>query len=114
MALPDRRPPRREPCPPGEPAAYEVVQLLALAHAVERATEDGVATRATFARALGLTRARLTQICRLVFLAPDVQAAVIATAPHARVTERSLRAVVAEIDWGRQRMAWRTLATRAA
>ena len=114
MALPDRRLPRREPCPAGEPAAYGIVQLLALAHAVERATDDGTATRADVARALGLTRARLSQICGLAFLAPEIQAELITAAPRTRVTERSLRKVMAEIDWGQQRVLWRTLATRAA
>jgi hypothetical protein len=108
LALPARRAAAR-PAPAtalGAPASYELVQLLALAHAIERATEDGVATRTTIAHALGLTRARVTQICNLAFLAPDIQAEVIEKASQRRVTERCLRAVVAELDWGRQRAVW--------
>lgn len=114
LILPDRRPVRRAPPSPRPDAVPEIVQLLALAHAVERATEDGVATRATVARALGLTRARLTQVCLLAFLAPAIQAELIASRSGARVTERALRVVVAELDWGRQADAWRRVRTTLA
>jgi ParB-like chromosome segregation protein Spo0J len=91
------------------PGDCEIVQLLALAHAVERATQDGVATRAQIARALGYTRARLTQICALAFLAPDIQAELIDRAPSERISERALRLVARELEWSRQRAAWRAL-----
>ncbi len=112
VSLPARRQPPPSPIP--TPAAFEIVQLLALAHAVERATEDGEATRAQISRALGLTRARLTQICKLVLLAPDIQGELITAAVSHRITERSLRPIVGEIDWTRQRAAWRDLRDRDA
>lgn len=99
--------------PPPSPAAFEIVQLLALAHAVERATEDGEATRAQIARALGLTRARMTQICKLVFLAPDIQGEIVTSVASLRINERSLRPILGEVDWTQQRAAWRTLRDRA-
>lgn len=105
---------REQPAsPPPSPAAFEIVQLLALAHAVERATEDGEATRAQIARTLGLTRARMTQICKLVFLAPDIQGEIVTTVASFRINERSLRPILAEMDWTRQRAAWRALRDRA-
>lgn len=112
LSLPARPAVQRRPPDPGVPAAYEIVQLLALAHTIERATEDGTATRTQVARALGLTKARLTQICKLAFLAPDIQAEVIERAPHSRLTERALRRVVTELDWGQQRLAWSKIRER--
>lgn len=105
---------REQPAPPPpSPAAFEIVQLLALAHAVERATEDGEATRAQIARALGLTRARMTQICKLVFLAPDIQGEIVTSVGSLRINERSLRPILGQVDWTRQRAAWRDLRNRA-
>lgn len=76
-------------------------QLLALAHAIERATEDGLAARAHLARCLGLSRARLTQVAALVFLAPDIQEQI--AVGQVVLSEHRLRRVAADADWGAQR-----------
>ena len=97
--------PTRSPAPPPSPAAFTaptpIARLLVLAHAIERATESGTATRAQIARGLGLSRARLTQIANLAFLAPDVQAAI--AEAERPIPERALRQLATEIDWDAQR-----------
>lgn len=86
-----------------------VARLLALAHRFERLVETGVATDyADLARLGRVTRARVTQIMNLLVLAPDIQEAILywppVTSGKDPVSERGLRAVVAELEWGRQRM----------
>ena len=74
---------------------------LALAHHVERLVEAGeLAGYAEAARALGLTRARLTQVMNLLLLAPEIQEAILLG--DMRATERSLRRVVREPVWAQQ------------
>ena len=63
---------------------------------------------------LGLvTRARMTQIMRLLNLAPDIQERLLflvgAESGRAPITERALRPVAAELDWGAQRVKWERL-----
>jgi len=51
-----------------------VARMLALAHHIQRALDQGlVSNRATVARKLGLTEARVTQFMDLLYLAPDIQ-----------------------------------------
>ena len=76
-------------------------QMLAMAHLVERLVEAGdVPSYAHAARALGLTRARLTQVMNLLLLSPAVHERVLAGDVGA--TERSLRRLVREPEWGVQ------------
>ena len=111
LQRPTRAPARPCPAPPLGPSP--IARLLALAHAIERATEEGVATRAQIARALGFSRARLTQIANLAFLAPDLQAALIEA--RAPVPERALRQLASRLDWDEQReLGRRELAARSA
>ena len=55
------------------------------------------------ARAIGVTRARMTQIMNLLLLAPEIQEAILdlrsATSGRDPVSERALRRIVAEPDW---------------
>ena len=77
-------------------------RMLALAHHIERLVEAGeLEGYAEAARALGLTRARLTQVMSLLLLAPDVQERILAG--ELRGTERRLRGVVREPHWTEQR-----------
>lgn len=76
-------------------------RMLALAHHIEHEIERGaISDYAAAARALGLTRARLTQVMKLLLLAPGIQARILTGSLPA--TERSLRRPVAEPDWARQ------------
>ncbi len=82
----------------GTARASRAARMLALAHYVERLIEAGeLMGYADAARALGLTRARLTQLINLLHLAPEIQSQLLTGASHA--TERSLRAVVQESSW---------------
>ena len=75
--------------------------MLALAHYVERLVDAGeLESYAAAAHALGLTRARLTQVMKLVLLAPKIQERILLE--DTRTSERALRSVVGEIEWKRQ------------
>ena len=75
--------------------------MLALAHHVERLIDEGkLADYADVSRRLGITRARMTQIGKLLLLAPVVQERVLAG--EVGPTERGLRRAVAEPEWSRQ------------
>ena len=83
---------------PGARPASKVAQMLALAHYIEQSIDSGVITfNADAARALGLTRARMTQIMNLLLLSPEIQARILTGTLKA--TERGLRAVVKEPGW---------------
>ncbi len=62
------------------------------------------------ARAIGVTRARMTQIVNLLLLAPEIQEAILDLPPVTNgrdpVSERALRRIVAEPDWNRQLELW--------
>lgn len=88
-----------------------VARLLALAHRFERLIETGeAADYADLARLGHVSRARVTQIMNLLSLAPDIQEQILCWAPVTSgkdpISERGLRAVVAELEWGRQRQFW--------
>ncbi len=82
-------------------APSRVARMLALAHHVERLIEAGeLESYSAAAKALGLTRARLTQVMNLLLLAPAIQGRILLGRLDA--SERALRAVGAEADWDRQ------------
>jgi hypothetical protein len=98
--------------PPAPPARVpRVAKLMALAIRFERLLQDGaVADQAELARVGHVTRARLTQIMNLLNLAPDIQEAIlmlpVVASGRDPVTERQVRPVAAELDWGKQRKTW--------
>ncbi len=92
---------------PADPKARPVraARMLALAHHIERLVEAGeLADYAAAARALGLTRARLTQVMSLLLLAPEIQERLLVG--DLVVTERSLRAVLRVPEWAEQQRLW--------
>ncbi|HEU4534465.1 MAG TPA: hypothetical protein VFS00_10120 [Polyangiaceae bacterium] len=93
-------------------AAY----ALAIAHAFEDRLARGLAgDLAELARQTGLSRARITQLCDLLLLAPDLQEDVLfrVEEPGERpLTERGLRGVVRALDWDEQRRRYRALVAR--
>jgi hypothetical protein len=97
------------PAPVRRPAY--VARMLALAHHLQGAIDRGlVPDRATVARRLGLTRARVTQLLDLLLLAPDLQDQVLhleAVDGVEPLSERALRAVAHTGTWRLQRAAWR-------
>ncbi len=96
------RVPRRAEPGPDVPRPSRSARMLALAHHISSLVEaEQLRDYAEAARALGLTRARLTQVMNLLLLAPDLQERILRD--EANATERALRRVVRESAWDRQR-----------
>jgi hypothetical protein len=100
-------PPRRYPA--------HVARQLALAHSLQRRVDSGeFADYAAMARALGFTRARVTQIMGLLLLAPSIQEDILfleALPGRQPFTERAVReAVLKSLDWKKQRALWAKMA----
>ena len=101
--------PRQTPRPEGR--VPRVARMLALAHVTDGRIRAGeFRDMADAARAIGITRARMTQLMNLLLLAPEVQEAILSMPVVERgrdpVTERSLRPIVAEPVWDRQLQIW--------
>ena len=58
---------------------------------------------AEIARLGRVTRARMTQIMKLLNLAPDIQEQILFLPPMKGLNERNLRPIVSRIDWNEQR-----------
>jgi hypothetical protein len=87
---------------------------MALAIRLDQLIRDGLMTdQAELARLGHVTRARLTQIMNLLFLAPDIQEEILflPTFEHGRnpLTERQLRPIAATLCWRKQRRMWNVL-----
>ena len=87
---------------------------MALAIRMDQLIRDGVvADQAELARLGHVSRARLTQIMNLLNLAPNIQEEILFLPPCERgrdpVTERDLRPMAAEVDWGKQKGMWNSL-----
>jgi hypothetical protein len=75
--------------------------MLALAHHVEQQIDRGVIPDyASAAAALGVTRARLSQVMSLLLLAPQVQERI--AIGELTTSERELRRISAEAEWAIQ------------
>jgi hypothetical protein len=88
-----------------------IARQLALAYALQRRVDAGeFADYADMARALGFTRARVTQIMDLLLLAADIQEEILfmEIEPGAQpISERALRDhVLKSLDWVEQRRRW--------
>ena len=96
-AEPEREPSRR-------PA--RVAQLLALAHSWQRQVDAGdVAGQGAIAAREGITAARVSQVMRLLCLAPEIQERVLmmdAVDGVEPMAEKELRQVALEPDWREQ------------
>ncbi len=74
---------------------------LALAHYVELLIEQGrLRDYADAARRLGLTRARLTQVMKLLNLSSSLQESILSG--ELQVSERRLRTTLKHVDWEAQ------------
>lgn len=105
MARPEqpvrRRPPR-------------ITCLLALAHRFEELVRSGeVKDYADLARLGGVSRARVSQILKLLMLAPSIQELILTLPPRApgekTMTERHLRPMLLEPRWDRQCILFKTV-----
>lgn len=103
--------PQPDPEPVHRPA--RVAHMLALAHVLQDAIDEGVyESRAEVARKFGLTRARVTQFLGLVMLAPDIQEEVLfleAIDGVEPLSVRALRPLVTLAPWEEQRRVWRAI-----
>ena len=110
---------RINPGPRPVPRAFNgrvprVSRLMALAIKFDDLLKSGaVRDQAELAELGHVTRARVTQIMNLLHLAPDIQEALLFLPPVLRgddpVTEREVRAIATQVDWGRQRKRWREI-----
>ena len=94
-----------------------VARLLALAHCIDEMIRSGeIPDLATAAGLCGVTRARMSQIAGLLLLAPAIQLAILdlplVVKGRDPITERHLRAIVAEPVWERQAVVWTKLLVR--
>jgi hypothetical protein len=81
-----------------------IARLMALAIRLEELVKDGtVQSYAELAQLGHVTRARMTQIMKLLQLAPDLQEQLLFLPPLKGLNERNLRAVVQQLDWSKQR-----------
>ena len=99
-----------EPLEPEPTRPLRAARMLALAHRMQAMIASGeVPDRATLARRLGFSRARITQLLDLLLLAPDIQEEILfSEVPPGRdsVTEHDLRRVVRAALWSEQRESW--------
>jgi hypothetical protein len=81
-----------------------IARLMALAIRFEGLVRKGtIRDYADLARRGHVTRARMTQIMKLLDLAPDIQEQILFLPPIRNLNERNLRAIVIQIDWTEQR-----------
>jgi len=113
--LRERRPKSKKKEPPAPP---RVARLLALAHHFDDMIREGVLRdQAELARLCRVTRARITQIMNLLYLAPDIQEAILfltAVKEHPGPTLCQLQPLTGEVGWAQQRARWRTFACQTA
>jgi hypothetical protein len=102
----DSRPARlsdRQPSMVGDPVP-RIARLMALAIRFEGLLREGtIRDYAELARRGHVTRARMSQIMKLLDLAPDIQEQILFLPPIKGLNDRNLRPIVGRIDWDEQR-----------
>ena len=98
--------------PPGR--VPRISRLVALAIKMDRLVQEGhVRDYAELARLGHVSRARVTQIMNLNFLAPDIQEDILFLPRVERgrdpIREHAVRPIAATPDWHKQRRMWKTL-----
>ena len=91
-----------------------VTQVLALAiHFHEMLRHGEAKDYADLARLGGLCRERVSQIMRLIYLAPDIQVELLYLPPTTTgrfpISETSMRKIAGLLSWSDQRERWRAL-----
>lgn len=97
--------------PASQPRIPRASRIMALAlHFQELISSGDIRDYADLARLGHVTRARLTQIMNLTFLAPDIQEDVLFLTESSRgrdkLNELTLRHIAAEPLWEKQRLEW--------
>ena len=81
-----------------------IARLMALAIRFDRLVREGTMRDYAELAHLGrVTRARMTQIMKLLHLAPDIQEQILFLSDVRGINERNLRHIVNRIDWQKQR-----------
>lgn len=92
-----------------------IARLLALAIRLEGLLRDEtIRDYAELARLERVTRARMTQIMKLLDLAPDIQEQILFLPPRRGLNERNLRPIANVIDWREQRRVFQSIAWDAS
>jgi hypothetical protein len=91
-----------------------VARLMALAIRLDKLVQDGeIASYSELARLGHVTRARVSQILSLVYLAPDIQEAILFLPRTERgrdpIILRDLLPIAATLDWHKQRALWQKM-----
>ena len=94
-----------------------VSRLLALAHKLDALVRQGtIRDYAVLARLGHVSRARISQIVALLYLAPDIHEDILFLnkTVHGRdlIHLRQLQPIARVLDWRQQRLLWRQLANR--
>ena len=88
-----------------------IARLMALAIRFEGLLRQGtLRDYAELARLGRVTRARITQIMKLLHLAPDIQETILFLPHPTNLKERNLRQLVSRVDWDQQRQMFHRLA----
>ena len=108
--LEDAKP--KTPVTPGR--VPRISRLMALAIEMQRLLDDGtVRNYAELARLTYVSRARVTQIMKLLSLAPDIQEDLLflplVVRGHEPIREHTVRPIAAVLEWGKQRRMWRAI-----
>jgi hypothetical protein len=108
-----RKASQRNPSSESQPPHHipRTAKLLALAHYYRKLVDDGtVKDYAEIARLTGTSRARISQIISLTFLAPDIQKEILFLPPgkhHPKQSkERNLRKALQSLVWKEQIEIW--------
>ena len=102
------------PSPPAPGRVPRVSRLLALAHRLEQVLRTGVVKDYAEAARLGhVTRARISQVTSLLYLAPDIQEQLLFLPWVERgrdpIILHDVLPIAATADWAKQRRLWRRL-----
>ena len=102
------------PAPPPAGRIPRIARLLALAHKLDGLVRQGaVADYAALARLGHVSRARISQIMNLLYLAPDIQEEILflprTVQGRDRLHLRQLQPIAQALAWRRQRLLWRQL-----
>jgi hypothetical protein len=89
-----------------------ITKMMALAIRLDHLIKSGqIKDQAELARVGHVSRARLTQIMNLLYLAPDIQEEILFLSDSKKQVylERHVRITAGKISWSEQRQDWRTL-----
>jgi hypothetical protein len=104
----------RQSCGLADGSIPRLARLLALAIRMEGLLRSGtIGDYAELARLGRVTRARMTQIMRLLNLAPDLQEQILFLPLIRGLNERNLRPITNRIDWDEPRRLFQDLARRS-